>query len=215
MKPKVLIFDLDDTIIDIKGRTIEKLNKAAETLKVSLDISKIVSELENYGDYNKMDVILEQLHPEVEQGPLWRFFQEYGKQMKYKSHVDNSCFDKFIKRGFKLGIITNGNGSLTYKKISDSNLNKDKFEFILHQGTSGGFKPNPVVFKQAKTNYPDHDLIYVGDGYEDFLATKLAGIKYIALTSGLTNKSFFEILGQDPNDILDNLSKIDKHTHLS
>ena len=68
------------------------------------------------------------------------------------------------KRGWLLGIITNGNSQMQNKKLDVSGL-RPWFDVVCVAGDEGIAKPNPSIFLRAaaRLGLPPHDCFFVGD----------------------------------------------------
>lgn len=206
---KLIIFDLDGTIID-SGRTVLKLLNYLRTqlnlpqIKIS-DISKALSmggkELieialgrevniqENLQSFRSLyladQLELDQLYPGV---------LEYMKWLR--------------QNGLKIGICTNKPDKIVEKILKQQGI----MNYIDYLVADDGFrpkKPNPQgllqILASAKLNADQ--AIMIGDSSVDQIAAKLANIKFIFHQSGYDDgvlvekntiviKSYFELIGK-------------------
>ena len=74
---------------------------------------------------------------------------------------------KFLKRNYRLSIITNGFEDIQQKKINNSGL-KNYFDQIVTADKVGYKKPNPKIFKKAlkKNNLDSSNCLMIGDTFE-------------------------------------------------
>ncbi|MEI7595193.1 MAG: YjjG family noncanonical pyrimidine nucleotidase [Bacteroidota bacterium] len=87
----------------------------------------------------------------------------------------------YLKKSYKLGIITNGFEEIQYHKLKISGLNK-YFDVVITSEEAGFKKPNPRIFEYAlsKINAKAEESIMIGDDIEiDILGAKNAGISQI------------------------------------
>ncbi len=76
----------------------------------------------------------------------------------------HSVLESLRTRGFKTGLITNGNGEVQASKLRLLKL-RDSFDEVLLCGEFGVQKPNAAPFKEMarRLGVPESTLLYVGD----------------------------------------------------
>jgi putative hydrolase of the HAD superfamily len=107
-------------------------------------------------------------------------FSCFGRKAIPYSFVPSMLSD-LKSKGYKLGLITNGESSLQRKKISMLNL-EDAFDEIIISGEFGERKPHISIFKEMskRLSIPENHLIYVGDHpINDIDAASKAGYKTV------------------------------------
>jgi putative hydrolase of the HAD superfamily len=108
----------------------------------------------------------------------------------YVHHFENSwtlyddvseCIESL--KGYRLGIITNGEGDSQRQKLARFELTH-YFDPIICAGEINLWKPDPELFREAckQANVDPKDCVYIGDDYEcDYIAAREAGLKSIWL----------------------------------
>ena len=94
--------------------------------------------------------------------------------------------EKLKKRGYIVGIITNGPSLLQHHKLDVSGLRKF-FDIIVVSGDIGIHKPNPEIFTYTvnKLGLNPDECVYVGDHpINDIRASLEAGLKAIRMNTG-------------------------------
>jgi len=190
MPLKLLIFDLDGTLVDTAQDITHSLNFALKphglnSLKVE-DTIKMVGE----GVSRLVEKVLpiEKLHLK---GDVMNRFLEY-----YSEHlIDNSKEYPHIKEilenliGFKKAVISNKREDLSKRLLEELGLS-EYFDLIIGSDTAGEKKPSPVPVLYAMTRLgsnPEESII-VGDSNYDIEAGKKAGVKTVAVTYGYRPK---------------------------
>lgn len=85
---------------------------------------------------------------------------------------------KLLKRGVRLGLITNGSGDFQRRKLRRYSL-EPLFEVIFVEGEFGVGKPHPSIFRAAldKMGIQPEQVLMVGDNFEaDILGASTVGI---------------------------------------
>ena len=97
---------------------------------------------------------------------------------------------KFLKRNYRLTIITNGFEDIQHKKINNSGL-KNYFDQVVTADKVGFKKPNPKIFKKAlkKNNLDPSNCLMIGDTFEaDILGAIKINMKAIHFNSNNEKK---------------------------
>lgn len=180
---KIIIFDLDNTLVDFDA--CEKialmyafnLMNAAINLELINDNSKIDSKLWNTGTYNSVKVSKDKI-------PLKRFeilFSKYCIKYVNISKVNDLFMEGFSKaiypydasesileyltiKGYVIAVATNGLMKLQYPRILNSSLRKDITEIVASEEV-GYNKPDSLIFNKIllDNNFSPMEAIIIGD----------------------------------------------------
>ncbi|PEA23292.1 2-haloalkanoic acid dehalogenase [Bacillus cereus] len=191
MSYKVMLFDLDDTLLD-RDKAVDKLFLFVLE-KCYEDVSDIVKNnmLQKFKEYDKREygirdktIVLESLFNEF--APKYRlphnYIQDFWNENFPKCFsIDQNTihFLNHIKRHFKIGIITNGSTHRQKAKIINTNLN-NYFDTIIISEEVGLSKPDKRIFELAlnKLNVQPENTLFVGDDLEkDIAGCQNANIK--------------------------------------
>ena len=172
---KIVIFDVDDTLIYTIDTAYKKTNLAGKnTYNINLSKEQF---LELYGRYNFDDCIRHWYNKE----DINTFIENYNSiKMDYEYIAD---IDKIVKnlksKGIVVGIVTNSTIEKTNRKL---NKYIELFDFIF----ADACKPDPHVFFNIIEKYhvKSSEVIYIGDSQNDYLATKNANINFCAVNTG-------------------------------
>lgn len=93
---------------------------------------------------------------------------------------------KKLAKKYKLALLTSTAKDFVQKDLIDSGIGTDLFEFTQTEHDTTVHKPDPKVFKPtlryfAKLNISPDQMLYVGDSYNDYLASSQAGLNFIGI----------------------------------
>lgn len=206
---KALIFDLDDTIVDIRTRTLNKLIFASQQLNITdFNANEIINKVQGHNDYTYAEQVIKMLYPDVDTRKFWEYFRFYGISHKYIGIcADDSSFQK-AKKNYKLFLLTNAAEVSARKKIADIKLRESLFEDLFFKENSKCLKPSPMTIKKILSKYDltPSSVMLIGDSLDDYLASQSSKINFAAVTSGLTPKEIFLKRGLESMNIYNNLA---------
>lgn len=172
---KAVVFDLDHTLFD-RYATIKKL---VPQLRKHFDLNDGISdeffiqEL-SYGDKHFVHKGWEGIYNHLVGKGVFRTlpgFDEYTeivlrhfKHLAEKYDFAEPTLKKLKAMGYKIGLITNGNSPLQYKKLQMLELT-DKFDEIIVSGDTPYEKPDKRIFLMMaeKMGIEPQEMMYVGD----------------------------------------------------
>lgn len=212
LKKKLIIFDVDGTLMDSENDVFLCLNHILKT-NIGLEISK--DEFQKMAGLPLEEVFKEFLpenkkHLNVEFTKKFRDYYIDEKHFLDTTYLFNGVketISKLKKQGF---IITIASSKPT--RALEYMLNYFGFtEFNLVMGTGESnfkHKPNPeiIYYILDKFNISKEDAVIVGDTQADVLAAKNAKIDSIALTYGYDTKD--NLIKYQPTYIIDDFADI-------
>jgi phosphoglycolate phosphatase len=205
---KLLIFDLDGTLIDSKRDIAESVNYAFKKLHIPQKrYSEIYKFIGNGGEQLIRDVIdkrYEDLVPEVV-----RIYREY-----YKNHV--VVYTKLypgVKRILKYYmnkikvVITNKYGYLTREILKRLKID-EYFDRIVGWEDTEAHKPSPEPILEVIQQYgiSKEEAIVIGDGVQDIKAAKNACVDCCGVLYGFTKKE--ELIKEAPTYVVEKIVEI-------
>ena len=136
-------------------------------------------------------------------GSMQDFFSE--RQSPTYSGVKETL--EFLSKNSRLGIVTDSSGENTRKWLEYHEMNF--FQTIIGN-EDAAFKPDPKGILKALEvlGVKKEDTCYVGDIPNDILAAKNAGVRSVAITTGMCTREMLEKYG--PDYIVDSLSELKK-----
>ncbi len=203
-KRKLIIFDLDGTLVDAYPAIIGSFNYVMRQLGLRKHSDAVIRKAVGWGDKNL-------LQPFVPAGMLDRAL------MLYRNHHSKAIFSgsrlftatltllKLLKkRGCALAIASNRPTKFTVSLLKHLRLEK-YFDYVLCADKLRQGKPHPeIIFKiMKKLKIGASDTIYVGDMTIDAQAGRCAGVRTFIVTTGSSSRKQIEM--QKPDMIFKNL----------
>lgn len=182
MKLKAVIFDLDHTLFDRHGTLREVAKQFRRSFRVKEGVTdEEIARLWCYADdhfvYDGWKYVLAYLTENgvFEQAPPYDAYRSFVYENFAKTAVR---FEETIpmlltlkKRGYAVGLITNGNHALQYKKLQMLGL-QYIFDEIIVSGDVIVEKPDREIFRMMceKLALQPEEMVYVGDNPRNDIA---------------------------------------------
>lgn len=201
MTVKLIIFDLDGTLIDSSIDITNAINHAIKPYNIQPLTPKETISLVGEGITRLMEKIIEDSQQpsksgfynckeqsrHLERDALVSKFLEY-----YSAHIlDNTTVYPGVKqileglRCYKKAVISNKRENLSIKLLNDLGL-LQYLDLVVGSDTTPERKPSPlpILYVLSKLNIKNNEAVIVGDSNFDIEAGKRANIKTIAVTYG-------------------------------
>jgi phosphoglycolate phosphatase len=192
MPIKLIIFDLDGTLVDTSRDITNALNYALKPyglkdLTVD-DTIKMVGE----GITRLIEKILGNGKSQMEDEVIKRFLEYYSEHL-----VDYSSIYPYVREtlekldGFKKAVISNKREYLSTNLLEKLDLLK-YFNLIVGSDTVAERKPSPVpvIYVFTRLGVTPYESIIVGDSNYDIEAGRKAGVKTVAVTYGYRERQY-------------------------
>jgi len=186
MTIKLIMFDLDGTLVDTAQDITNALNFAIEPYDIKILTVENTIKLIGEGISRLVEKVLpvEKMH--LKSNVMKRFLEHYSEHL-----TNNSKEYPYIKEtlenltGFKKAVISNKREDLSKKLLEELGLS-EYFDLIIGSDTAGERKPSPVpvLYVVAKLGLSPEESVIVGDSNYDMEAGKRAGVRTIAVTYG-------------------------------
>jgi len=212
-KVKGVIFDLDGTLIDSLEAYRMAFNRTIEQYNLKpIDITELTDFL---NQFLSLEQVLIKLYPSLKFEEIQEFMIEMRKRfialskhfITLKPHVREvllSLKGKGMKIGIATGRMSTGDGKWRELK----NLRIDSL--IDTVVTAGETKPKPdpssLIRCAEQLGLSPKDCVFVGDSRADVIAARSAGVKVIAIPSGVASRE--QLAEEVPDSVLDCLSKL-------
>jgi len=198
---KLIIFDLDGTLVDAYPAINKSFNYAMQKMGYSKQAALAIRRAVGWGDDNL-------LRPFVRKADLKSALKIYRQHHK-TSLVKYSCLFPRVKKvliylknkGYKLAVASNRPTEFSWILIRHLGLRK-YFDYVLCADKLRHIKPHPEILNKImkKLSLKPYQAIYVGDMVIDAQAGRRAGIKTIIVPTG--SSTIVEIKRQKPYRII-------------
>jgi phosphoglycolate phosphatase len=187
MSIKLVIFDLDGTLIDSSIDIANAINYAVGPYRVPQVTVQEVINLVGEGISSLMDKIILKEGIEADRDLLIERFLDY-----YSRHlVDNTMVYPGVREtlaqmgGCRMAVISNKRESLSVKILEQLGLS-EYMSVIVGSDTAKERKPSPLPVRHVLSalGVSPEEAVIVGDSNYDIEAGKSAGIKTVAVTYG-------------------------------
>ncbi|MEK6952840.1 MAG: HAD-IA family hydrolase [Nanoarchaeota archaeon] len=183
---KAVIFDLDGTLVHT---TQEYRSRTCGQTLATLGVKAKIEQIDKFWFGTDRDRIITEtfgLNPKV----FWRIFREYDNiesRKKFTKPYDDIDFIRELRaKGIKTGIVTGAPPNIATMEIEL--LGKQDFDAIVIAHTSNGKQPKPhpqgLVECLNLLDVNNNGAIYVGNGEEDIVTARNAGVLDILIDRG-------------------------------
>jgi len=221
---KLIIFDVDGVIYDIVSSVRETVRDGISKYSLQADLQsamgQVAHSLEIMQSVPFPELILnsnELLDIPMLEGMTVLKKLKIGAHMysTFRTHKASATIfpgvDTLIKslheKGIKLAILSNNNRQYVEEALSESGI-LDYFDWIIGFNDVKNPKPDPEGLYKIldKSGIDAADAIFIGDMTSDVLAGDNAGVRTIALASGLVSKSKLEKF--EPFKVCDSIQEL-------
>ena len=190
---KVVLFDLDNTLFDVRQYYVKAFERIADYLARHYDISKqlICKKLlskweEKTSMYQKLfDDVMETLGHKAETLKIVEMFNDFDGPL-FLDEETQSVLDQLQSQGHVLGLVTDGNVKRQKRKVRALGI-EHYFNVIVYCQELGVSKLDERPYREAisKLGVRPEDTFYVGDNPKlDFEGAKKVGLKTIRIIKG-------------------------------
>jgi HAD superfamily hydrolase (TIGR01509 family) len=206
-----VIFDLDGTLIDSLDVFLEALNHVLSSLGLSPISRGVLSNMLN--EAMSLDGILLAISP---------VFRERGLRERSKEAI-RSSYRRLEERigllpsvkevlwalkakGLKIGIVTarTTEGERKWSELRRLGIARFIDAFVTGSETKRKPEPDGLLLCLQRLNLKSEECLFVGDSRADIRAGRKAGLKTVAVTTGVAGPD--DLLAEEPDLIVDRVS---------
>ncbi|MEK6973873.1 MAG: HAD-IA family hydrolase [Nanoarchaeota archaeon] len=205
---KAIIFDSDNTLIDFSRIATPCIQKTAKVMGLKVPSPEIINKFWGRSlNYIIINLWGKKYIKEFRKDYFKIIFKYKFKEIKGAKETINS-----LKKKYKMAIISAKPKSLMVKNFRDINLDTKIFKFMLSADDTKYHKPDQRVFNGVakKLGAQKNEVLYVGDSIVDFIATKKAGLNFVAVLTGSYTKKDFQKFGLKKENILKSIKELPK-----
>lgn len=205
LKAKLVIFDLDGTLVDAYQAISQSLNFTLSKLRLPKQPFLKIKRAVGHGDAS---LILPFVGKKLLKKALLIYRKHHKISLKRKSRLLPGAKNIliYLKKN-KIILCVASNRPRKFSGIILKNLKIDKyFSFILCADQINKPKPNPAIINFIRKRFAitKKETVYVGDMVVDIQAGRRAGVKTIAVLGGSSARG--EIIKAKPDIVLENIS---------
>lgn len=200
MKIKLVIFDLDGTLVD----SIDDLQSAMNVMLAKYGfLQKSRQDIENAIGTGALSLVEASLPENVRSNAkdyLPEFLSAYSACCTQKTYLLTGVQKtlEFLKGQYELAVLTNKPEGFSREILEHLNINS-YFSRVIGGDTIPSRKPDPKGIQHllSEFNVEENEALIIGDGVPDVRAAKNAGIRCIALMNGYGKRADLEELAPD------------------
>lgn len=187
---RLIMFDMDGTLVDSSNAIVNTINYVRENL-----------------GYEKLDrtVILENVNdPNVNAAEFFYGTKDFTKEQAilFEEYYNRNCLHELelyegisqliedLKDDFTLAVATNANSNFARKMLNHVGLEK-YFSSILGYDSVKKPKPHPEMLQKILNNHciHNHNAQMIGDSHKDIIAANKAGVDSVLVNWGFSDHS--------------------------
>lgn len=194
---KLILFDLDGTLVDTSKDITNALNYALNPYESKSFTAEETKKLIGEGLTRLMEKVLGEERIRLKDAVMKRFIDYYSVHI-----TDNSSVYPYVREilkklaGYKKAVISNKREYLSVKLLDRLDILK-YFDLVIGSDTAAERKPSsvPVIYALSRLEVKPWEAAIVGDSNYDIEAGKKAGVMTVAVTYGYGEMRY--LLGAD------------------
>ncbi|MDD3476539.1 MAG: HAD family hydrolase [Sulfurimonas sp.] len=205
---KVVIFDMDGTLLDSKKDITSSINYVR---KMNHNLSEVSEEYV----VKAINMEVRTLSKLFYDTPL---YEDRDREL-FESHYENECtknvylydgvedmLEELVSKDIKISVATNAPTQFALRMLEHLRVKK-LFDVIIGADMVKNSKPSPemleYILKYYRFDKNSHKAWMVGDNTKDILSAHAAGIEPIFVTWGFTAISTQSVVAKEPKEVLE------------
>lgn len=195
---RLLIFDLDGTLVDTSRDIADALNYALEPVKVRRFSVEEVKAMVGSGISRLLETLIppeiRKETPTIREEVIDRFVRYYSEHLLDNTDVYPGVKETLSELGdYKKAVVSNKREKFSIRVLEGLDILKF-FDVVLGSDSVTEKKPSPVPMLEAlkRTGVSRDEAIIIGDSNYDIESGRTAGIRTIAVTYGYRSKDLLK-----------------------
>ncbi len=180
MQKKLIIFDMDGTLLDSSKSITKSINYVRNELDLPPFSVEKITKLINMPDQDLPKLFYENIQPYSECRKI--FEKHYYKNCIYQMELYDGIQEMIqnLNNKYKMAVATNAYEIFAKKMIRHLHIEK-YFQIIIGSDTINAKKPDPKILQYILDyfNIKKEEAVLIGDSLKDEEAAKNAGLEYI------------------------------------
>ena len=217
-KPKLIIIDVDGTLVD----SVPDLAYCIDEMMQQLGLQKWGEAKVRHWVGNGVPKLVERaLTGELEGQPIQEVFdiaypifldlyEDNNAQRSYLYDGVREGLDYLISQGYQLGCVTNKSEQFTHPLLKALGIFND-FKIIISGDTLAKRKPDPMplLYCAEHFNLKPKECLMLGDSVSDVKAARAAGFDIICMSYGYNHGN--DIADENPDLVIDSMNQLSDH----
>ncbi len=204
---KLIIFDLDGTLINAYPAIMESFNSTMHKLGYPKQDALIIRKSVGWGDENLLEPFIKEKDLKKS---LYLYRRHHRLSLIKKSRLFPGTLDllkRLKRRGYKLAVASNRPTKFSWILIRHLKL-KRFFDYVLCADRLKHIKPHPEILNKimGKLSVKPAQALYIGDMNIDAQAGRRAKVKTVIVTTGSSTKK--EIKKERPYRIIGKITDL-------
>jgi phosphoglycolate phosphatase/pyrophosphatase PpaX len=203
---KIIIFDLDDTLIESRKNYIATCVKAAEVMGIRVPTEE---DFIWYGD--SWHDFIRQTWPDTDPEAFDLVYTDLARQIVYNRFKGVNTTLNILKKQYDLYILTKRSRTFLDLRLAQSGIDMTAIKKIFTSEEMAFQKPDPRAFDVLEPHLGELDraqVLYVGDHLGDMQAAHGAGLKFVAVLTGYFSRQAFMENGLSQRYIIDDVAQL-------
>lgn len=188
---KAIVFDFDGTLIDSTDSIWREYQRVSKIMGLRrITFREFASHLGR-----PWEKVLESIWPGVDVWEFSRIYRQDREKTTLLANVTETLEE--LNKNYVLALLTSRGRRTLYKHLDSVGMKKELFKLIFYKESLKEHKPDPRALQHAceKLNLKPSEVIYVGDSIVDAECSLSAGIRFVGVLTGGTERSDFTKIG--------------------